>query len=417
MKILADWYSRAERIPMSILYSLPFAALLIFWVRGGNFDQLWMQRWVIVLVALTFVLAYKVSRVELGFAPFVFTTLFSGIVPAFWFNRYDHKFVENILSASNKSIDPENIWAIQSIVRQDCSRALFVFLLLFVVLRSFHKESLHYLKLALGLCGISVAVNILFLVAAGGRADFWVPWFDNPSMGACYIVLSLFAIDGAMKRQIHGNARASIWALGLAAVFATKTSAPLLALAAGGMAAYVLKYISLMKDWELPSYRNLLFGTLTILGGIGGVGYFMQGAQLWNNNSRFNMWSWYYEFWNRQDLFTHLFGLGLGSSRAFMPLAEIEHGMVGGWYFWLHNDWLQILFEQGAIGFAALLLAVGTLLYKARNVPCTVAFLFAFGATMLVNFPLHWPVHALLLACVLAPYTQKPTGENVCLKL
>lgn len=387
-----------------------FAALGVFWVRGGNFDQLWMQRWAVVLISLAGVLAYKIGKnISWGFAPLTFTTLFSGIVPAYWFNRYDVGFVKNILSATNQAIDKDNIWAVQSVARQDTSRACFTFLLLFVVLRSFHRDTLGRLRMALGVCGIICAINIVMLAAAGGRADYWVPYFDNPSMGACFIVLSLFAIDANLAIQLHTFGRVAVWAVGLAAVLLTKTSAPLLALAAGGF-AYLVSQWTVAEEFQSEKlrarYGRFIYLAPVLVAVVFVVGYMLQGSQLWNNNSRFNMWTWFFEFWDRQDLFTHIFGFGTGSSRTFMPLAEVEHGMETGWYFWLHNDWLQILFEQGVAGFVALIIAAGTLVYKARYTPCAMAFLFAFGAIMLVNFPLHWPVHALLLAAVIAPATQ-----------
>lgn len=397
------WHRAISRLDKTGFSPYPYllAAVLVFWVRGGNFDALWMQRWCVILVALSAVLAYRIgSAYSWGFAPFVFTTLFSGIVPAFWFQRYDNAFMERIAAGVTKlaEFSSDDKWAMQAVARQDTSRAVFVFLLMLYVMRSFSLPTLKHFRLALGGCGMLFAV----LVLCTPHADYWVPFFDNPSMGACFIVLSLFALDTFLTKQLFTPWRVAIWAVGISAVLVTKTSAPLLGLAVGGAGfAYASAGKWTWKWWHLA----LVF---CIPLAVGGVGYFFQGAELWNNNSRLSMWSWYTAFWARigkLDWFTYYFGLGLGSTRTFLPLAEVEHGMDTGWFFWLHNDWLQVLVEQGVAGFMALLLAAGTLLHRARNHPQGFAFLFAFGAIMLVNFPLHWPVHALLLAAAVAPTT------------
>jgi hypothetical protein len=414
--LLALWTPIAARLPkvIPVLLGVSFAAVLFFWARGGNFDVLWMQRWAILLAGLALMMSWKVGKnVSWAFAPLTFFTLFSGIATAYWFNRYNPTAINGLAPG----VGQEDSWALQAILRQDSSRALFTYLLLTWSLRSMKLTTVSWIRTGLGLMGLIEAVLIIFQP----HPSFWVPYFDNPSMGAAFVALALFVLNNDVgyyfrSPDLRFCLRVAFMPIMLMAIFQSHASTPLLALAAGA-AGYLYslhyreRYTIAAADYLLGRpiqvWTRYAFTFAPILAfGIFGVGYLLQGREVIDDNSRFHMWSWALELFYRQNLFTRMFGFGTGTMRALLPLAQVEHGVSTGWFFWLHNDWLQILPEQGWFGFASVILAAAELGRRAWRWPGFFSMLACFGAVMVTGFPLHWPVFVLTLCTIVRPMTE-----------
>lgn len=70
--------------------------------------------------------------------------------------------------------------------------------------------------------------------------------------------------------------------------------------------------------------------------------------------------------WNIYKVYTDkAFGLGTGSFLTIMP--ELQHKNDKKFFIWLHNEPVQILFEQGIIGLCLLILMILFLTYKNRD--------------------------------------------------
>lgn len=383
--------------------AVAFTCTLYFWSYGGNFNQVWMQRWFILMLGACLVIAASVGkRTSWLFAPATFFTLFSGLVTSFWFTRYGNAEMELIATGiSNPTwFDADAKWTMQAVMRQDASRAIFVFVALMAAQRILTIRAASVFRTTLGALGLVQAVIVL---AQWSRSSFWTPYFDNPSTCGAFLAICYWVLHGDINEYLRGRYRDAAHtfcgALLLAAILVIKATTPLLAMAGGTCAYFLAKTIA---------RRRIDAGRVFIA--VGGVlalvvlGYLTQGKELWYDNSRFNMWSWTLHFWGRQGWFSEWFGMGTGTMRTFMPIAEVEHDQSTGWYFWLHNDWLQWLPELGKVGFVANIVACLELFRRSLRWPAFAAMLAAFGAAMLTGFPLHIPVTVLLLLVITRPF-------------
>ena len=124
------------------------------------------------------------------------------------------------------------------------------------------------------------------------------------------------------------------------------------------------------------------FGTLPLAAIVGaltlGAGIFLQGrTTLFDSNGRVEIWRLSMEWWAREA--PHWFGTGLGTYEAFGPMLRTNA-------IWLHNDWLQILFEQGFVGLflvTVLASAMLTRAWKRRWLLASVVVYFAAGFTQM----------------------------------
>jgi O-antigen ligase len=103
--------------------------------------------------------------------------------------------------------------------------------------------------------------------------------------------------------------------------------------------------------------------------------------------------------------------MGLSTTRVILPLIQVDHGTPlneGPWFFWFHNDWLQILFEQGMVGLCAAIIAFyGAMKCGNRFIKTSII---AYACAMLTNWPMHSPV-CVLLGFVLMKGAYETTEE------
>lgn len=126
---------------------------------------------------------------------------------------------------------------------------------------------------------------------------------------------------------------------------------------------------------------------------VGGISYLLLGHQLLNPNGRFHILS------QAKDVFMKIgsvaFGLGTGSFLVVMPILQ---GTTKPYFIWLHNEPLQVLFEQGAIGFLLLLATFVVMLYKQRKSTPMLLSLTAMGFQSFLQPCFRYFIFALFLA-------------------
>jgi O-antigen ligase len=93
-------------------------------------------------------------------------------------------------------------------------------------------------------------------------------------------------------------------------------------------------------------------------------------------------------------------GWGIGATKAVFPsLAHGKFEAEGAWCS-LHNEFLQMLFEGGIIGFGLLVGYVMSLLNKCNGIMLLGVILVAYP--LLFEFPIHEPCTALLIILFIA---------------
>ena len=214
--------------------------------------------------------------------------------------------------------------------------------------------------------GCLQAGGIFWAVLHGG-ASLRVPFLNNPSMAGTFVALTLAPASWPLA------------ALGALAVCFTTRHIPL--------AVFTICLLMRVKSpWGLV--------TVGVWGAI--LAFFFYIAH--PLNGRDVLWGEAAHFWDSRTPLLHLFGTGLGSSRIILPALDIEgasdlRNVVV--HLWLHNDWMQILFELGWIGLAFAVVAGAMLFWDAPR--SGRAFLAGYAVAMLGNMPLHWAATALPL--------------------
>lgn len=147
--------------------------------------------------------------------------------------------------------------------------------------------------------------------------------------------------------------------------------------------------------------RAALFKAAFIIAALATAGYLYAGNMFMHSNGRFAQWSYFMDKWSHKKVHW-IFGSGHGTFGIFSANLELADRNVGAWWPWMHNDWLQILFESGAVG---LILAISIYIkslfcsYRLANNTLFMGIIML-GICMLLNYPVHLGFGALLCAWI-----------------
>jgi hypothetical protein len=374
-------------------------ATLLFWkVDRDAINVIWMERWAILLAVLAAVFAVRVGkRVSWFAAPVTFTTLISGIFACFWFQRYN-----------------QEVFELQSTLRQSAGMATIVFLLGAAALMDICYDKLTTLRRSLVFAGLVMSLAILYAWVGAGFGRFaHVPILTNPSMAGSLAAVSLFLVndykvfrDDTYFRNIHW---VIVTTACLVAWIFNGASAPIIAIIAGlgGWGGLWLwnqacDYESKGPYWHKYPFFAIFWAALGLTPFIAlalTTRILHRIEELASNSGRFQIWGWALDWFANSSWSIILFGSGVGTTRVLLPIIEKSNPLFQdhiGWWWFTHNDWLQIMLEQGLVGiFSAMILAFGVLWNSRRN-PQLFRAVCAYGVVMFSNFPLHWALHALM---------------------
>jgi hypothetical protein len=176
----------------------------------------------------------------------------------------------------------------------------------------------------------------------------------------------------------------------MAAIVATETSMPFGVL-------FVVLSCWLLKRYSIN--RTAIAGVLVSLVSLGFLGQALMGDEFLHTNGRRSMWILSTQWWMENS--SILWGRGLGTSQFILPYVQkisgilnVAEGVVTNAYYWLHNDWLQTLQEQGLVGLASLFILFMAVAWNARRSRMLLPAVLGFAAMALGNYPNHLPIHA-----------------------
>lgn len=226
------------------------------------------------------------------------------------------------------------------------------------------KKSHDIWSFVVNCAGLICALGIIF--TAYPRNQYLVPFLHNPSLTATFLAVLIGGVSWPLV-LIYGFA-----------ILYTHATTPLLTMGA----ALLIRYWRDLKLWQWVLFSALpLYYIFSLV-----VPKFSTGG-----NGRFDIWGYAYDWWKSQGPFVWWFGAGEGSTPVIVPLIQMgKHYDPNSFsfYMYMHNDWLQFLFEGGAIGLSLAVLLYGEILLKSKNK----AMVAAFGVAMVSNFPLHSPL-------------------------
>lgn len=356
---------------------------LIFWKVGSNkLYALWMERWLVLYILIAaFFFFRKINKgnpIQLVLLDTYI--MISGIVSAFCFG-----------------IHKDEPFEMQTALRNAALMTFVSFILLRVYLTSLSGRVLAMLRQFVWFLGVVTSATVIVSNIILDRPISWrVLLFDNPSMTACFVVPCLFLETGKNLKKWIVYAG---WAIGLAMVCLTKATAPMVGLVGGlvGYSIYKKKYIHLLGAASVFVAVAVIF------------------PEAISTNGRFAIWYNYVKWVNAFDFYTASFGTGMGSSRIWIPMSQVFSGRVGvegPWFFWLHNDWLQLACELGILGFLLVINFLIFFLNKARQDKNIFMAAMAYAAIMCVNFPIHMPAHAFVGALIVISGLRIEDKEN-----
>lgn len=123
---------------------------------------------------------------------------------------------------------------------------------------------------------------------------------------------------------------------------------------------------------------------------IGAAFYFIDDFQ--RTAGRFTVYENYYEIWKNSGLYRQLAGMGFGSITeiAMQKKLVAYPKTVDSFPLLIHNDYLQLLYEGGALALAIFLAFLGRTLYRLRNKPDVFGAACGFLFFMVTYFPTHY---------------------------
>lgn len=264
-------------------------------------------------------------------------------------------------------------------------------------------------KVAVALSWIGFLNSIAVIVSwAIGRGPYFA--LDNPSMDGTLIAMLYPVMNmrptvrkwgGETLRELFGSKKAFLFdalsvAIPLTAIILTKSS-----MAWGTFAVVCAAYIYRLEKGE----KN----TVMFVAGMVFWGWLMMGHDFADPNGRFEWWRWAMKFW-RENI-SHWAGTGTGSYWNIADKIGQSQYRFGKVIFnTMHNDWLQLCFEQGYVG---LILGVGVFLkaaWSAWDEPWLFASVLGIGFLCCGQMFIHIPMPAFAIGWIIAQALRRNRG-------
>lgn len=218
----------------------------------------------------------------------------------------------------------------------------------------------------------------------------------NPSMNASMMAVTLPFIFQAFPITISGPILLSM----IAVVLLGKTS-----LGLGMIAAFLCIHFLSKKR-----LKYLLMSPFLLL-----LGWYFYGVEeLLSNGDRFLMWKFFITQWSINPIHW-LFGTGYGTFGVFsLNLQNAFKVRDGFWWLWMHNDWLEQLFNTGLVGLSLMAGTFFSGLWRLFKTDRIMEFqsLFLFGVFMSVNYPLRVGLTCVFGAWLITLALQKDLPHN-----
>lgn len=207
--------------------------------------------------------------------------------------------------------------------------------------------------------------------------------FNADSMDATFIAMTI-----PMSLYINNKHLGLKWRI-LVSAIPILTVFRAVSIGAGGstpvfvLATQVASYLVATRHsyFILPTFASLF-----------GFGYWARGEAIYSSPDRISNWKLFMSWWwENANIY-----LGSGSG-TFQWLGPAIQNRADNLYVWMHNDFMQIAFEQGLLGIALAVALLVTCLRRAWERPWLVASIGGVCFSMLTQFPLRFAASQLFL--------------------
>lgn len=233
-----------------------------------------------------------------------------------------------------------------------------------------------------------LAIGDAFMMTLKALLHYGEPWgfmqawwvMTNGSVDACFLAVMLPVVWNTENRFSIAHKWSQICCLILmtVAIVLSKSNTGIFAALLIQLAYLVSKF-----KWKALPFTLLTCGIVLLV-------RMWMGIKFMGDTGRFNVWKISFDFWWTQT--THWLGTGPGTFWVYGPPLQLMHNgeiTQGAQIFpWMHNDWLQVLFEQGILGFASILFLFVTMSLKSFKRPVLFSMIMGFGFVATTQYPL-----------------------------
>lgn len=212
----------------------------------------------------------------------------------------------------------------------------------------------------------------------------------NPTM------LGAFCVLGALYWLTNGSRWKALVCCSM--VFYTGSTMSVLALFMGGL-YWLFRYrpktaVGISLASAIPLFLcSIYFPTVEFFSYTGRLGIWKKALTAWWDNP--------------------ILGHGPGSWAGYLGIWGGDFAHMGLNWNQVHNDWLQVLMEQGLVGSIVLLLGYGALLIRAHKLPVHYgAWIVALGVNCLGNFLMHSVTFGVIAGWLLVEVWNQENKEN-----
>lgn len=313
-------------------------------------------------------------------------------------------FSVTALIYASVNVYPDELPKIQQGLRLSAAYSLFYILLppltLWTMQRA-NRRAIEWLFWALTWAAVLTALGC-FQHSYATVVDQGVYFLHNPSIACTFIAIIAVALRGPLVL---------LWLLFIPAMIWSQALTPLIVFVVGTTVRVASTH------WRRSRSTGRFITLSVFLGGLAGWGLWVGRWKLSNGHGRYAIWQLARDWIDFQpNAFVDLFGAGAGSVPIMMPIIQLGHGYPAtsnNFYFYLHNDWLQILFEQGYVGLGLAAWLFYDAFERTSTRPATRGMLVAYCVAMCTNFPMRVPMLALLGITILGwVYLGKPKGAR-----
>lgn len=273
------------------------------------------------------------------------------------------------------------------------SSSLLEFLSITLVAMYMHRDTVARFLECLGV--ICLGTSIILLVAHIFHPPFLCyAWQNNASADASFLAVLYPML--AFRRRGLGEASRNVWWR----LFLATTPVVAIALSGSSTAIGALLVATASYTWFYRRSRTSLIaaGILT-LGALSGLLFLHKSFLV--DHGRWVTWIEMMTFW-KANVVQPWFGSGSGSFFVIGPEIQNRMGTHGDQFFaWMHNEYLQVIFEQGWLGFICLVLVGVFALKRAYNKPWLFSSLTTYAFVMLTQFPFRYFAPALIGAVLI----------------
>lgn len=251
----------------------------------------------------------------------------------------------------------------------------------FLVLQEAHRLAVKRLLWILCLASIVTTLTVTTYGLSG-----------NPSMNGCLIAITMpFLVQRALRW--HWLACYAVVVLSAICCFVVDASIPV-----GALSITLASALFWMMYQDNQRLRALvvraLITSIVVFIPLAVIGYLINPSQFLSSTGRYWIWkevlslSWNGTFW---------FGRGTGALSQYFEQLRVTNPLYKT-IIWAHNDFLQVLYDNGIVGLISLLIACAFTVRQAFQRWSAMVFMALMGylATMFFNFPVHVPVHAMV---------------------